>query len=33
MFKYVYSESHPMIEEQLAWLEQYEESFGGEQHD
>ncbi|AOY55459.1 thiamine pyrophosphate-dependent dehydrogenase E1 component subunit alpha [Candidatus Rhodoluna planktonica] len=29
MFKYVYSESHPLIEEQLAWLEQYEAGFEG----
>jgi pyruvate dehydrogenase E1 component alpha subunit len=28
MFKHVYSESHPLIEEQLAWLEVYEASFG-----
>ncbi|BDS49712.1 pyruvate dehydrogenase (acetyl-transferring) E1 component subunit alpha [Rhodoluna sp. KAS3] len=28
MFKHVYSESHPLIEEQLAWLEAYEASFG-----
>jgi 2-oxoisovalerate dehydrogenase E1 component alpha subunit len=27
MFKHVYSESHPLIEEQLAWLENYEASF------
>jgi pyruvate dehydrogenase E1 component alpha subunit len=27
MFKHVYSESHPLIEEQLAWLERYEASF------
>ena len=32
MFKHVYSEPHPLIEEQMAWLEQYEASFeGGEQ--
>jgi pyruvate dehydrogenase E1 component alpha subunit len=28
MFKHVYSEEHPLIEEQLAWLEGYEASFG-----
>ncbi len=28
MFKHVYSESHALIEEQLAWLEAYEASFG-----
>ncbi|MEY4061117.1 MAG: hypothetical protein RIQ31_779 [Actinomycetota bacterium] len=28
MFKHVYSETHPLIEEQLAWLEAYEASFG-----
>ena len=28
MFKHVYSEAHPIIEEQLAWLEGYEASFG-----
>lgn len=27
MFKHVYSESHPLIEEQMAWLERYEASF------
>jgi pyruvate dehydrogenase E1 component alpha subunit len=27
MFKHVYSESHPLIEEQLAWLKRYEASF------
>lgn len=27
MFKHVYSEAHPLIEEQLAWLEGYEASF------
>ena len=31
MFKHVYSEQHPVIDEQLAWLEGYEASFGGEQ--
>lgn len=31
MFKHVYSEQHPMIDEQLAWLESYEASFGGDQ--
>ena len=31
MFKHVYSEQHPVIDEQLAWLEGYESSFGGEQ--
>ena len=32
MFKHVYSDPHPLIEEQMAWLEQYEASFeSGEQ--
>jgi 2-oxoisovalerate dehydrogenase E1 component alpha subunit len=31
MFKHVYSEQHPVIDEQLAWLEGYESSFGGDQ--
>ena len=31
MFKHVYSEQHPVIDEQLAWLEGYEASFEGEQ--
>jgi pyruvate dehydrogenase E1 component alpha subunit len=30
MFKHVYSEPHPLIEEQLDWLKRYEASFGGE---
>jgi pyruvate dehydrogenase E1 component alpha subunit len=30
MFKHVYSEAHPLIEEQLAWLEGYEASFDGQ---
>jgi pyruvate dehydrogenase E1 component alpha subunit len=30
MFKHVYSEQHPLIDEQHAWLEGYEASFGGE---
>ena len=30
MFKHVYSEPHPVIAEQLAWLEDYEASFEGE---
>jgi len=29
MFDHVYSEPHPMIEEQKAWLQGYEESLGG----
>jgi pyruvate dehydrogenase E1 component alpha subunit len=29
MFDHVYSEPHPMIEEQRAWLQGYEESLGG----
>ena len=33
MFKHVYSEEHPLIEEQLAWLEGYEASFGDAPHD
>ena len=32
MFNHVYSEPHPLIEEQLAWLEQYEASFEDEAH-
>jgi pyruvate dehydrogenase E1 component alpha subunit len=28
MFKHVYSEPHPVIDEQLAWLKGYEASFG-----
>ena len=31
MFRHVYSEQHPVIDEQLAWLEGYEASFGGDQ--
>ena len=30
MFKHVYSEPHPVIDEQLDWLKRYEASFGGE---
>jgi pyruvate dehydrogenase E1 component alpha subunit len=30
MFQHVYSESHPLIEEQSAWLKGYEASFGAE---
>jgi pyruvate dehydrogenase E1 component alpha subunit len=29
MFDHVYSEPHPLIEEQRAWLQSYEESLGG----
>jgi 2-oxoisovalerate dehydrogenase E1 component alpha subunit len=29
MFQHVYSEAHPLIEEQSAWLKGYEASFGG----
>jgi pyruvate dehydrogenase E1 component alpha subunit len=29
MFDHVYSEPHPLIEEQRAWLQGYEESLGG----
>ena len=32
MFKHVYSEPHPLISEQLAWLEEYEASFEDEGH-
>lgn len=32
MFKHVYSEPHPLISEQLAWLEDYEASFESEGH-
>jgi pyruvate dehydrogenase E1 component alpha subunit len=32
MFKYVYAEPHPLIEEQLAWLTEYEASFENEAH-
>jgi len=31
MFKHVYSEQHPLIDEQHSWLDAYEASFGGEQ--
>lgn len=31
MFDNVYSEPHALVEEQKAWLQRYEESFGGEQ--
>jgi 2-oxoisovalerate dehydrogenase E1 component alpha subunit len=30
MFEHVYSEAHPLMQEQAAWLEAYEASFGGE---
>ncbi|QHC67977.1 pyruvate dehydrogenase (acetyl-transferring) E1 component subunit alpha [Rathayibacter sp. VKM Ac-2759] len=30
IFDHVYSEPHPQLEEQKAWLQRYEESFGGE---
>ncbi len=30
MFQHVYSQQHPLIDEQMAWLKNYEESFGGE---
>ncbi|PPH57233.1 pyruvate dehydrogenase (acetyl-transferring) E1 component subunit alpha [Rathayibacter sp. AY1D7] len=30
MFDHVYSEPHVLVEEQKAWLQRYEESFGGE---
>ncbi|WP_431246115.1 pyruvate dehydrogenase (acetyl-transferring) E1 component subunit alpha [Leifsonia xyli] len=30
MFEHVYSEPHPVTEEQRRWLEQYEASFGGD---
>ena len=29
MFAHVYTDPHPIVEEQAAWLEQYEASFGG----
>lgn len=32
MFKYVYADPHPLIEEQLAWLTEYEASFENEAH-
>ena len=32
MFKYVYSEPHPLIDEQLDWLKRYEAGFGEEAH-
>jgi pyruvate dehydrogenase E1 component alpha subunit len=32
MFKYVYSEPHPLIEEQLEWLHKYEAGFGEAAH-
>ena len=31
MFKHVYSQQHPLIDEQMAWLENYEASFGGDE--
>lgn len=31
MFEYVYSQQHPLIDEQMAWLKNYEASFGGDQ--
>jgi pyruvate dehydrogenase E1 component alpha subunit len=30
MFQHVYAESHPLIEEQAAWLKGYEASFDAE---
>src|SRR5690606_21276248 len=30
MFAHVYTDPHPLIAEQQAWLEHYERSFGGE---
>ncbi|MDN4613454.1 thiamine pyrophosphate-dependent dehydrogenase E1 component subunit alpha [Leifsonia sp. F6_8S_P_1B] len=30
MFEHVYSEPHPLMEEQRQWLEEYEASFGGD---
>ena len=33
MFKYVYSEPHPLIEEQLEWLHKYEAGFGEAAHE
>ena len=32
MFKYVYSEPHPLIDEQLDWLKRYEAGFGEGAH-
>ena len=32
MFKYVYSDAHPRIEEQIEWLRKYESSFGEDAH-
>jgi pyruvate dehydrogenase E1 component alpha subunit len=29
MFEHVYSEPHPLTDEQRRWLEDYESSFGG----
>jgi pyruvate dehydrogenase E1 component alpha subunit len=29
MFEHVYSEPHPVMDEQRRWLEEYEASFGG----
>jgi pyruvate dehydrogenase E1 component alpha subunit len=29
MFDHVYSEPHPLIEEQKAWLQKYESELGG----
>jgi pyruvate dehydrogenase E1 component alpha subunit len=32
MFKYVYSDPHPRIQEQLDWIKKYESSFGEDAH-
>jgi pyruvate dehydrogenase E1 component alpha subunit len=32
MFKYVYSDAHPRIEEQIEWLRKYEAAFGEDAH-
>jgi len=32
MFKYVYSDAHPRIEEQIEWLRKYESAFGEDAH-
>ena len=30
MFEHVYSEPHPLVDEQKQWLADYEASFGGD---
>jgi pyruvate dehydrogenase E1 component alpha subunit len=30
IFKHVYTDPHPLVQQQQAWLEGYEASFGGD---